>query len=98
MKAKTAKRELDMLHGAIWNKIPLFALPVAATAILERKILRHFFRIILEYSSDGAINVNMKNRIILIFLFKLKYSISHPRHILFKDFTILTQLLFNVIH
>lgn len=36
MKAKTAKRELDMLHGAIWNKIPLFALPVAATAILEQ--------------------------------------------------------------
>ena len=25
-----------MLHGAIWNKIPLFALPVAATAILEQ--------------------------------------------------------------
>lgn len=36
MKAKTAKRELDMLHGSIWNKIPLFALPVAATAILEQ--------------------------------------------------------------
>ena len=36
MKAKTAKRELDMLHGPIWNKIPLFALPVAATAILEQ--------------------------------------------------------------
>ena len=36
MKAKTTKRELDMLHGAIWNKIPLFALPVAATAILEQ--------------------------------------------------------------
>ncbi len=25
-----------MLHGAIWNKILLFALPVAATAILEQ--------------------------------------------------------------
>lgn len=30
------KKELDMLHGSIWNKIPLFALPVAATAILEQ--------------------------------------------------------------
>ena len=36
MKAKTTKRELDMLHGPIWNKIPQFALPVAATAILEQ--------------------------------------------------------------
>lgn len=25
-----------MLHGALWNKLPLFALPVAATAILEQ--------------------------------------------------------------
>ena len=25
-----------MLHGSIWNKIPQFALPVAATAILEQ--------------------------------------------------------------
>ena len=32
----TAKRQLDMLHGPIWNKLPRFALPVAATAILEQ--------------------------------------------------------------
>lgn len=32
----TAKKTLDMLHGSIWNKIPQFALPVAATAILEQ--------------------------------------------------------------
>ena len=25
-----------MLHGPIWNKLPQFALPVAATAILEQ--------------------------------------------------------------
>ena len=30
------KRQLDMLHGPIWNKLPQFALPVAATAILEQ--------------------------------------------------------------
>ena len=30
------KRPLDMLHGPIWNKLPRFALPVAATAILEQ--------------------------------------------------------------
>ena len=34
---KTRKRkQLDMLHGSIWNKLPLFAFPVAATAILEQ--------------------------------------------------------------
>ena len=32
----TGKKQLDMLHGPIWNKLPRFALPVAATAILEQ--------------------------------------------------------------
>ncbi len=31
-----AKQQLDMLYGPIWSKIPRFALPVAATAILEQ--------------------------------------------------------------
>ncbi len=34
-KAKTSSR-MDMINGSIWNKIPLFALPVAATGILEQ--------------------------------------------------------------
>ena len=29
-------KKLDMLHGSIWNKLPRYALPVAATAILEQ--------------------------------------------------------------
>ncbi len=36
MATQVQKRQLDMLHGPIWNKLPRFALPVAATAILEQ--------------------------------------------------------------
>lgn len=36
MENSVKKHEIDMLHGSIWNKLPLFALPVAATAILEQ--------------------------------------------------------------
>lgn len=36
MESEIQKRQLDMLHGPIWSKLPLFALPVAATAILEQ--------------------------------------------------------------
>lgn len=36
MESLTKKRRMDMLHGPVWNKLPLFALPVAATAILEQ--------------------------------------------------------------
>lgn len=34
MKEATHRQRLDMLNGPIWNKLPQFALPVAATAIL----------------------------------------------------------------
>ena len=34
MTIQTKAPRLDMLHGPIWSRIPLFALPVAATAIL----------------------------------------------------------------
>ena len=34
MSVTSTGRQLDMLHGSIWDKIPRFALPVAATAIL----------------------------------------------------------------
>ena len=34
--ATHTKKQLDMLHGPIWSKLPRFALPVAATAVLEQ--------------------------------------------------------------
>ena len=34
-KTKTSKNA-DMLNGPLWNKLPLFAIPVAATAMLEQ--------------------------------------------------------------
>lgn len=34
MNVKAEKKRLDMLNGSIWDKLPQFALPVAATAIL----------------------------------------------------------------
>lgn len=34
--SRTKRQGLDMLNGSIWNKIPMFALPVAATAILQQ--------------------------------------------------------------
>lgn len=36
MKGKSRSQKLDILHGPIWNKLPMYALPVAATGILEQ--------------------------------------------------------------
>ena len=34
MQSTTQPQHLDMLNGPIWNKLPRYALPVAATGIL----------------------------------------------------------------
>lgn len=36
MEKELKKQNLDMLNGSIWNKLPVFALPIAATGILEQ--------------------------------------------------------------
>lgn len=36
MKERTHSGKLDILNGSIWNKLPFYALPVAATGVLEQ--------------------------------------------------------------
>ena len=36
MQSNQKKEKMDMLHGSIWNKLIYYALPVAATGILEQ--------------------------------------------------------------
>lgn len=36
MKKSNPSSRMDMINGSIWNKLPLFALPVAATGVLEQ--------------------------------------------------------------
>ena len=47
------KHEIDMLHGSIWNKLPLFALPVAATAILEQLFHASDVAIVGNFTGDA---------------------------------------------
>lgn len=51
MESEKQTQKLDILHGPIWNKLPLYALPVAATGILEQ----------LFNASDLAIVGNFAN-------------------------------------
>lgn len=36
MKERILSGKLDILNGSIWNKLPFYALPVAATGVLEQ--------------------------------------------------------------
>ena len=47
------RKILDMLHGSIWNKLPLFALPVAATAILEQLFNASDIAVVGNFTGSG---------------------------------------------
>ena len=52
MENKKQKR-LDMIHGSIWNKLPLFAFPVAATAILEQLFNASDIAVVGNFTGTG---------------------------------------------
>ena len=52
MKQINQAQKLDMLNGPLWNKIPLFALPVAATAILEQLFNASDIAVVGNFSGD----------------------------------------------
>ena len=54
MEKTVRKHEIDMLRGSIWNKLPLFALPVAATAILEQLFHASDVAIVGNFSGDAC--------------------------------------------
>lgn len=48
------RQETDLIHGSLWNKIPLFALPVAATAILEQLFNASDVAVVGNFSGDAS--------------------------------------------
>lgn len=54
MEPNNKKRQLDMLHGTIWDKLPRFALPVAATAILEQLFNASDIAIVGNFAGTAA--------------------------------------------
>lgn len=51
---KSERRQLDMLHGTIWDKIPKFALPLAATAILGQFFNAADLAVVGHFTGDDS--------------------------------------------
>ena len=53
MEAVHQSKKLDILHGSIWNKLPLYAIPVAATGILEQLFNASDIAIVGNFASSN---------------------------------------------
>ena len=49
-----ARQHIDMLNGSIWDKLPRFALPVAATAILEQLFNASDIAVVGNFTGEGS--------------------------------------------
>ena len=54
MKKKIEQNEMDMLQGSIWNKLLRYALPVAATGILEQLFNASDVAVVGKFSAANA--------------------------------------------
>lgn len=54
MSLKTKSSQIDMLNGSIWNKIPLYALPIALTGILEQLFNASDIAIIGNFTGESS--------------------------------------------
>lgn len=54
LKEKASTKKLDMLNGAIWNKLPQYALPVAATGILEQLFNASDIAIVGNFTGENS--------------------------------------------
>ena len=54
MKEKSNKQRIDMLHGSIWDKLPRYALPVAATGILEQLFNASDIAVVGNFTGDKS--------------------------------------------
>ena len=53
MSKHTKRTQIDMLNGSMWSKIPLYALPVAATAILEQLFNASDIAVVGNFTGSG---------------------------------------------
>lgn len=53
MQAMTKQRHMDMLNGPLWNKLPRYALPVAATGILGQLFNAADIAVVGNFTGDA---------------------------------------------
>ncbi len=53
-KDNNKKNSMDMLNGTIWNKLPKFALPIAATGILEQLFNASDIAIVGQFTGSNS--------------------------------------------
>ena len=70
------KKQIDMLHGSLWDKIILFALPLAASSILQQLFNAADIAVVGQFSGSEALAAVGANSAIINLLVNLFVGLS----------------------
>ena len=74
--SKTNKNTMDMTHGTLWNKILIFALPLAASSILQQLFNSIDTAVVGRFASSQALAAGGSNSSLIALMINLFIGIS----------------------
>ena len=74
--SKTNKNTMDMTHGTLWNKILIFALPLAASSILQQLFNSIDTAVVGQFASSLALAAVGSTSSLLALMINLFIGIS----------------------
>ncbi len=76
------KKEIDMLHGSLWDKLIFFALPMAATSILQQLFTATDLAVVGKFNSSDAMAAVGSNAPLINLLIGLFIGLSIGANVL----------------
>ena len=73
--SKTNKNTMDMTHGTLWNKILIFALPLAASSILQQLFNSIDTAVVGRFASSQALAAVGSNSSLIALMINLEWSL-----------------------
>ena len=85
-KKMNQKKSMDMLHGSLWNKLLLFALPLAASSILQQLFNSVDTAVVGRFASSQALAAVGSNGSLISLMINLFIGISLGANVLAATF------------
>lgn len=86
MQTQNEKKDLDLLHGSLWNKILLFALPLAASSILQQLFNSADVAVVGRFAGSQALAAVGSNGAVINLLVNIFVGLSVGANVMIARF------------
>lgn len=79
-------QEIDMLHGSLWNKLLLFALPLAASSVLQQLFNSVDVAVVGQFDSNSAVAAVGSNTAVISLIINLFVGLSGGANVVIANY------------